>query len=236
MLQCTKMRPARGFTLVEVMVAISILAIVTALTWGSFQQTFKAKSIVESNAVRYHSVRLTLERLAREISMAYLSTNEDATQAERRTFFIGRRRGDIDELRFSYFGHQRLYANADECDTAQVAYYAARDRNDSSRLNLVRRETRRESNLKMEQVAGTADILCDDVLRLQFDYWDARDKTWREEWVTTDAAGQPGRLPAKVKITLTVRDERGNEIPFSTEVRLPMQEALNFQQRVAVSQ
>lgn len=217
----------RGFTLVEIMLAVSILAIITALTWGSFQQTFKAKQIVESNAVRYHTVRLTLERMARELTMAYLSGNEDTFQQERRTFFQGRRKSDIDELRFSYFGHQRLYANANECDTAQVMYYGARDRVDNSRINLMRRETRRLANIKPEVAAGSSEILCDNVVRLQLDYWDVRDKTWREEWVTTDAAGQPDRLPSKIKITLIVRDERGNEIPFSTEVRLPMQESLN---------
>jgi general secretion pathway protein J len=223
----------RGFTLIEVMMAASILAIVTALAWGSFHQTFKAKQIVEANAVRYHSVRITLERMAREISMAYLSQNEDTSQAERRTFFQGRRRTDIDELRFSYFGHQRLYANADEADSAQVGYFGARDRDDGRKLNLLRRETRRLSNLKFEVAPASTDILCDSVVRLQFDYWDARDKQWRDEWITTDAAGQPNRLPGKVKITLVVKDERNFEVPFSTEVRLPMQEPLNLQPRPA---
>lgn len=221
----------RGFTLVEIMMAVSILAIVSALTWGSFNQTYKAKRQVENTAARYHTVRLTLERIARELSMAYLSLNEDNFQQERRTFFQGRRKTDIDELRFSYFGHQRLYANADECDTAQVAYYGARDRDDGSRLNLIRRETRRLSNLKLELAPGSADIVCDNVVRLQLDYWDARDKQWRDDWVTTDAAGQPNRLPGKVKVTLVVRDERGQEVPFSTEVRLPMQEPLNLTPR-----
>ena len=32
---------------------------------------------------------------------------------------------------FSYFGHQRLYADANEADTALVSYYAARDRDDA---------------------------------------------------------------------------------------------------------
>lgn len=231
MMQRSKGRPSGGFTLIEVLIAVSILAMVSAMSWGALSQAFKAKQSIEANAVRYHSVRLTLERLAREIPMAFLSNSDDPGAVERRTFFVGKRRTDIDELRFSYFGHQRLFADADECDTAQVAYYGSRDRTDGSRQNLIRRETRRLSNLKMEQAPGSADILCDDVVRLQFDYYDALKKEWREEWSTIEAAGQPNRLPTKVKITLTVRDERGTEIPFTTTVRLPMQEPLEMRPR-----
>src|SRR6185503_9394111 len=78
------------------------------------------------------------------------------------------------------------------------------------------------------EAPGESDIVCDDVVSLRLSYWDARDKLWREEWVTTSADGQPDRLPSKIKITLTVHDERGKEIPFTTETRVAMQEPLNL--------
>ena len=208
------------------MVAVSILAVVIALTYTSFRQTFIAKSTIEANAARYHTVRLALERMSREVTQAYLSQNEDPSFADRRTFFVGKRHGDVDDLRFSYLGHQRLYQDANECDTAQVVWYGARDREDSRLTNLMRRETRRLQNMKPELAAGESDIVCDDVVKMHVDYWDARDKIWREEWSTLAADGQPDRLPGKVRITLTVHDERGLEVPFSTEVRLPIQEPI----------
>jgi general secretion pathway protein J len=219
----------RAFTLIEVMVAVAILATVTTLTWGSFKQTFTTKAQVEAQAGRYRTVRLALDRLARELSMAFLSQDEDTLQAERRTRFVGKRHSDVDEIMFSYFGHQRLYQDANEADTALVGYYGARDRDDSRKTNLMRRETRRLSYYKIDDQPGEADIVCDDLVRLKLDYWDARDKQWREEWVTTSADGQPDRLPSKARITLTVRDERGKEVPFQTEVRIAMSEPLNNQ-------
>ena len=39
------------------------------------------------------------------------------------------------------------------------------------------------------------------------------------------------RLPTKIRITLTVRDERGKEVPFQTETRVAMAEPLNNQPR-----
>jgi general secretion pathway protein J len=219
----------RGFTLIEVMVAVSILAIVTTLTWASFKQTFSTKSAIEAQAGRYRTVRLALERMSRELSMVYTSQNEDTSQPERRTRLVGKHHNDLDEVTFSYLGHQRLYQDANEADTALVGYYAARDRDDSRKTNLMRRETRRLSNYKIDDQPGEADIVCDDVIKLKLDYWDHRDKQWRDEWVTTSADGQPDRLPSKIRITLTVRDERGKEVPFQTETRVALSEPLNNQ-------
>jgi general secretion pathway protein J len=219
------MRRARGFTLIEVMVAVGILAMVTTLVWGSFKQTFRTKTAVEAQSARYRTVRLALERMSREISMAYLSQNE-IPQTDHRTLFSGKRKGNTDELRFSYFGHQRLYQDANEADTAQVVYYADRNYYDSRKTDLYRRETRRLQYLKAEDQPNEVDVVCDDIIAFRLDYWDARDKQWREEWVTDSADGQLDRLPGRVRITLTVRDERGAEVPFQTEVRLAMTEPL----------
>jgi general secretion pathway protein J len=222
---------ARGFTLIEVMVSVSILAIITVLTWASFKQTFATKSAIEAQAGRYRTVRLALERMAHELSMVYVSQDEDTSQPERRTRLVGKHHNDIDDVMFSYFGHQRLYQDANEADTALVAYYAARDRDDSRKTNLMRRETRRLSYYKIDEQPGEADIVCDDVIKLKLDYYDHRDKVWRDEWVTTALDGQPDRLPSKIRITLTVHDERGKEVPFQTEVRVAMSEPLNNQPR-----
>jgi general secretion pathway protein J len=219
----------RGFTLIEVMVAVTILAIVTTLTWSSFKQTFSTKSAIEAQAGRYRTVRLALERMSRELSMVYISQNEDTSQPERRTRLVGKHHNDLDEVTFSYLGHQRLYQDANEADTALIGYYAARDRDDSRKTNLMRRETRRLSYYKIDDQPGEADIVCDDVIKLKLDYWDHRDKQWRDEWVTTSADGQPDRLPSKIRITLTVRDERGQEVPFQTETRVAISEPLNNQ-------
>lgn len=218
----------RGFTLIEVMVACAILAMVMTIVWGSFKGTFQTKADVEAQSGRYRTVRIALERMARELSMAYLSQNEDPGQADRRTLFIGKHKMGVDEVTFSYFGHQRLYQDANEADTAVVMYYGIRDRDDARKTNLARRETRRLQYLKPAEAPGESDIVCDDVVSLKLSYWDSRDKVWREEWVTTSADGQPDRLPSKIKITLTVHDERGKEIPFTTEARVEMQEPLNL--------
>jgi general secretion pathway protein J len=76
-------RAAAGFTLLEIMIALAILAFITTIMWGSFSQTVTNKRAVEAAQDRSHTVRVALLRMAREIEMAYLA-DENSLTADRR--------------------------------------------------------------------------------------------------------------------------------------------------------
>jgi general secretion pathway protein J len=219
-------RPA-GFTLIEVMLALAILGFVTTIMWGSFSQTVANKRAIESAQERTHSVRVALMRMTREIEMAYLSASENTAIAERRTFMIGSSHGDVDELQFSSFAHQRLRAGLAEGDTSLISYFGERDPDDRRVLNLMRRETHRLQAENPNAIAGESYILCPDVSRLKFQYYDQKLKEWENEWSTLNASGNQ-YLPTHVRITLTVVDERGQEISYSTDARIQMTEKVDY--------
>ena len=133
---------------------------------------------------------------------------------------------EVDELRFSYFGHQRLYADSREADTAALSYFGLRDRK-TNKLSLMRRETRRLQADRLEAVAGETDLLCDDVVRLELSYYDHIKKEWVDSWRTSQADGTPNRLPTRVRVRLIIRDDQGEELAFLTESRLGMFQALD---------
>src|SRR5882724_11702029 len=108
-------RGQAGFTLIEIMAAIGILSIVTSIMWGSFTQTVTRKKAIEAAQDRAHTVRVAMLRMAREIEMSFIG-DENTNVAERRTMFVGTARGDVDELVFSSFAHQRLRAGLNEGD------------------------------------------------------------------------------------------------------------------------
>jgi len=219
-------RPA-GFTLIEVMLALAILGFVTTIMWGSFSQTVANKRAIESAQERTHSVRVALMRMTREIEMAYLSASENTAIAERRTFMIGSSHGDVDELQFSSFAHQRLRAGLAEGDTSLISYFGERDPDDRRVLNLMRRETHRLQAENPNAIAGESYILCPDVSRLKFQYYDQKLKEWENEWSTLNASGNQ-YLPTHVRITLSVVDERGQEISYSTDARIQMTEKVDY--------
>jgi general secretion pathway protein J len=216
-----------GFTLIEVTLALAILAFLTTIMWGSFSQTATNKRAIEAAQDRMHTVRVALFRMAREIEMAYKSGHENPGAIEKRTFFVGTSKGDVDELSFSTFAHQRLRAGLAEGDTSVVTYSGERDPDDRRVLNLMRRETRRLQAEDPKTIAGESYVLCPDVARVKFAYYDYKKKEWESDWSTLNASGNQ-YLPTHVRITLTVVDENGREVTYSTDARVQMTENVDY--------
>jgi general secretion pathway protein J len=195
--------------------------------WGSFSQTAINKRAIEGAQDRLHTVRVALLRMAREIEMAYQSDSENTALTYRRTFLTSAARGDVDELTFSSFSHQRLRAGAFEGDTALISYYGARDPDDRRVLNLMRRETKRLQAEDSKLMAGESYVLCPDVSRVRFAFYDHKKKEWQNDWSTLNATGTQ-YLPTHVRITLTVLDERGQEVTYATDARIQMTEKVGY--------
>jgi general secretion pathway protein J len=216
-----------GFTMIELMLAMAIFAFLTTIMWSSFSQTANSKKVIQSEQERAHSVRVALMRMARELEMAYLSDNENTAISRRRTFFAASSRAAVDEVTFASFAHQRLRAGAAEGDSTLISYFGETDPDDRRVLNLMRRETRRLQAEDPSTLLGEAYILCPDVTRVKFAFYDHRKKEWQTDWTTLDASGTP-YLPAHVRITLTVIDERGKEVSYSTDARIQITENVSY--------
>lgn len=219
-------RAPAGFTLIEVMLVMAIFASLLTLMWSSFSEASRNKKRVEAAQERTHTVRVALLRMAREIEMAYRSDNNPVSSTEQRTRFVGVSRPDVDELTFSAFAHQRLRSGVAEADTSMIMYYGERDPDDRRVLNLMRRETRRLQALDPAAIPGEAYVLCPDIVRLKFGYFDIRRKEWRDEWDTRP--GKQGYLPVHVRIELTVLDERGQEVAYATDARVNVTETVGY--------
>lgn len=220
----------KGFTLVELMVAIAVLAVMMLFAWGSISQAVRAKRVYTAVQDRYREARNALARIVHDLEMAYLSGNEDRTQLETRTFFVGEASGDVQSVRFSAMTHTPLYADANESDQTVISYYGASDRDNRGTENVIRRENKRMSNQgeRWDSAPGESDILFSDVKKLKLTYFDVRANEWKDSWTTQGVEGSAGRVPDRVKVMLTFLDENGKEITLSAEARVYLQEALNF--------
>ena len=216
-----------GFTLMEVLISLSILAGMASIVWGSFSMTAATKRKVEDIEDRYHQIRLAMNRMSREISMAYLSKNDQPYAQVPRTMFTHSRNSSVDELMFSNFAHTRLREEAKECDQGVIRYYSAPDPEDSSQTNLMRRENKRLGSLKPDE-EGPAYVMLEDVEELHFEFFDDQMNEWKDTWNTRSLDGQPDRLPVKVKIELTVTNSQGKEITFITATRIFVRNPLWF--------
>jgi prepilin-type N-terminal cleavage/methylation domain-containing protein len=62
------MRRERAFTLLEVMVAVAVFAMISALVWVSISQTFKTIDIVQAPQDTYRQARQVTSRVPAELA------------------------------------------------------------------------------------------------------------------------------------------------------------------------
>jgi general secretion pathway protein J len=215
----------RGFTLLEVTIAIGVLAMIGAITWKAFDGAYSLKQQVERAEDRDQTVRGALDRISREVSMTFLSEHYDGKRfRERPTFFRlkdGRREA---KLTFTSLAHQRLHLDAKESDQAVFEYRLDRDEGKTSLFRRVKPQIDEDS-----ERGGERAVLAEDVLRFSVQAWDPKDREWRDEWDSSSPQRTGGVLvPPRVRISITVKDEQGKERTWSTQARLQLVQPLDF--------
>lgn len=212
-------RAIRGFTLMEVMVAVAITALMGTIVSMAFQTGFRAKEVVEGEAEHYRMVRVAMNRMAREIGSAFVSDRYDPKryrdQNDRPTNFVGAK----DRLLFTTFAHQRLYTDSKESDQAVVEYFieTSTEKGAKGRQDLKRRVNPNIGE-RMDR-GGTTDVLFEGIKKLEFDYWDSERKEWDDEW-DTRRTERKSFLPTRVRITIVALDENGKEARYTTQARI----------------
>ena len=219
----------RGFTLLEIILAVSVLALVGTMIYGGFSQTALNKARIEEDVDHSRIIHMTLERMARELTMAFVSTHVNPSLDLRvvDTAFIGKDNGKDDRIDFTSFSHRRLYRNARESDQNEISYFVTEHPDDPGVQVLARREQNRIDDDPRR--GGKSQILVENVEEFNLEYFDPLLTDWVQTWDTEDMLAQPNRLPTQVRIRLAVKDprRRGETQAFGTRVMIPLTYALN---------
>lgn len=220
----------RGMTMIEVLVAMAIVTMMMLAVWRSFSATVTATEMTVDIQERYSTVRNAMDRMAAELTTAYLSFNRNPAETRHYTLFEGRSEGEGDSVTFSSFAHLRIRRDANESDQAVIQYFLEQDPKDTSRTHLYRRETKRLTGDLPEDLRryAPAYVLCEDVESLEFQYWDPTREEWLDEWRTTVSEGQPDRLPPRVRIKMGIKNDDREVQYFVTQTVLPMQEKIDL--------
>jgi general secretion pathway protein J len=216
------MTTRRGFTLIEVVVAITITAFIGMVIASTFSTTIASKEVMEQQSEKYRMVRVAMARMAREIGAAYISDRYDPKRYrdafDRPSNFIGNR----DKLIFTSLAHQRLYADAKESDQMVVQYSVKRspDKKAKSRDDLIRQEkTLIEERIDRFPTEDTSNILFEGIKKLEFKYWNSERQQWEDEW-DTRRSERKSVLPTRVMVTIITVDDAGKEVKYSTQTRI----------------
>ena len=225
---------SRGFTLIELLVAVGILAMISMLIYSAFAGLKNSKQGVERLDDRYREGRLAMARIGRELASAYISTHAINPQlAVQKTLFIGTRGTPADRLDFDSFANRRLDRNSKESDQAEISYFGSRDPKSDDKLDLVRRIDVSIDN--KPQKGGRIEVLATDIDLFDLQYLDPMSGQWVETWDSTQAIGQPNRLPLQVRVLLVLNEGRRNSenrsrstIRFIDKFAIPINRPLSF--------
>ena len=213
-------RSSVGLTLIEVMVSVAVFSMVAITIWTATSQTARTRDIVTTVHDRSHQIRVAFEMMTRDLQSAFLSSHRALNEPTHDTVFIGQDHGDEDRVDFATFTHERRYLDAKESDQAEVGYFIADDKETSGKKNLIRREAAILDTEPLE--GGQYLVLVEDVVTFNLEYYDITLNEWQDNWSSNDETAEVDLLPLQVRIKLTVKDRRENEVTYGTQIPIYM--------------
>ncbi len=195
---CSRPLRAAGFTLLEILMAVSILSIVVLIVGASFSTVQKSVERVDRDQVQLRIADFLVSHFEQSISGAYLAPFGVAAQGVE---FIGKDAEDIDGRQVDtltfYTTAARMGGGALPGDTKEVAY--ALVESDDGRHIFTVYEKPRLLLTMMDDSGGDwsgQPQWTVPMASLDFQYYDGSE--WLYEW----NSGMMGRLPRAVKIEI----------------------------------
>lgn len=218
---------AKGFTLLEILIAVSIFASVLSTIFISYTGTFNVLDQTESRANIYRMARITLERMQEDLESTYFISRTEKSESKENplesTPFMGKDTEidgrDADTLSFMSRAHVVFDEEENGTGIAMISYYVAENEKGDA-FNLYRSDTSQFEKTPEEGTGGL--ILCDGLFSVDFTYYDGDGKS-HEKW---DSKGDElkDKFPVMVEIKLSFIDNSNTEVPvkFTLDVSIPM--------------
>ena len=182
-----------GFTLVEILIALAILAIIVASTFTIFRSSSSSWQKGEKRSEKYHNARVAIGKMSMEISHAVIAEGSDGK-------FIGDKQG----VRFISF----VSASSGIFEVAEIGYWLDKDK----------RALMRNEDIDPDYDFSTqdySDILADNISVLEFSYYNG--SIWTDTWDSDTSAEEEEKdkyekaLPEAVKIKIEIEDKQNKE-------------------------
>jgi general secretion pathway protein J len=197
---------SKGFTLVEVLVAISIFAIAISSIYGIFTSISSTKDKLDQNSETYHQARVVLDRIGRETHGVYVHKIDDANILK----------GGFNDQGLVFFELSTtatVSLNIDGIRFVSVRYelVADREREDGSYV-IMRTEKPLLGSMSLQDFPAMR--MATGIKNLRVRYFS--ENTWQDQW---DEKLQG--LPDMLEVLITAYDKNGEETPFLTAFKFP---------------
>ncbi len=204
---CSTDNAGGGFTLVEVLVAITLLSLVLTTVYGVFTTLSATQKQLRSDSEAYHQARIIFDRFGREIRTCYLDTGND-----RSAFASGEDSLGQPYLEFS--STSALTSGDTPGGVTRVRYELETDLGET-----VGTLYRGAQPLFVSDDAVQRQRMSNQIKTVSWRFYDGSE--WQEDWDSTTTRD----LPQSVEMELTVHGSNGRDIELMTAFDLTMPKA-----------
>ncbi len=197
----TRRNSFTGFTLIEVMVALTLLTIVLGAVYSSFFSVQRAAERFDTISLKYHEIRTTLDIMRREIESALLKNHKDKDEEKPKATFVikdrdmfGKNTSSLDFTSYSFKG-SRLNS---------IAYYV-KAKEKTLNLNKTEKPAIIESKGYSMEVIEEIESFTIETL-------------FNNKWVKTWDTANTDKLPEMLKISIEFNDN-GKMVTLSEYAR-----------------
>jgi general secretion pathway protein J len=208
---------SRGFTLIEVLVATAILALIISIIYGAFAGSIKTMEISTEGGEVYRKARVVLYRMAQEISCAYLPAEQEGVDAGSYAFVGEDREKEGLPEDALWFTSTALPLGGRCHGIKQIGFYLGVDP-ETDKPVLMMRE--REATIADDRAphGGKGVSLGEGIDGVDFTYYDSQGREWKQ-WDTTMPLFAK-HLPRRVKISLFFKDTHDEPLVLTTTALL----------------
>jgi general secretion pathway protein J len=216
--QMSVFQQSRGFTLVEILIAIFILSVVMATVYVSYSDVLKTSHQVEEEGDIYKMARSAMDRIIKDLSSLQTSAGSFDLRAEKKTLSSR----EFHSINFWSASHLVFSEQEEEGRPASIGY-DVRANEDRESFSLWRTDV---SGAKPDKGINTDGgfIICKNIETFRLTFYDAGGRE-TDSWDSSSSGGnQTNKAPAAVKIELFLVNANDPEKPykFMTKVFLPV--------------
>lgn len=204
-----------GFTLLELLIAISIFGMVIGIAYSSYNASFSIINTTGKSAKTYAKARTAMERIMGDLESLHIG-NDLLFQGTSENI-SGHR---ADTLLFTSTSFVRLHP--DEMSPGHLLiHYTVEEAPDGASLLLYRSQNSPQAD--EETIKDSRLLLCDNLQEVAFTYLDKEGEE-RENWGEDENDEDTSALPSLITISLRFNDSQNDEpgTLFTSALTLPM--------------